>query len=271
MPRKSSKIEGKTVALDEFIQEQKADEFMAEVSAPVEPEKKVELNGLLDKMVPRPQEERGETTDIIDRILSAEPPKKKGRSKKAAAEAAPQQLFESILPVQVQEVVDVDEEKAKVLSKIQLNVSNFEVVLRDILRPSKDEFLKTLTKKGLPELRVVLKTIEHTRAVNNTANQLKGMVLMGASGVEMVTSQLGLKTQGYGHMIRAQEEEIQSILREIALERVDELKKYQRPEVRLTLLLTTTLMAVDSRNRMAEFRQMAQPAPANAEEKYADL
>lgn len=269
MPRKSSKVEGKTVALDEFIGEQKAEEFMAEVSAPVEPEKKVELNGLLDKMVPRPQEEKGETTDIIDRILSAEPPKKKGRSKKAAA--APQPLFESILPMPVQEVVDVDEEKAKVLSKIQMNVSNFEVVLRDILRPSKEEFVKSLTKKGLAELRVILKTIEHTRAVNNTANQLKGMVLMGASGVEMITSQLGLKTQGYSHMIRAQEEEIQSILREIALERVDELKKYQRPEVRLTLLLTTTLMAVDSRNRMAEFRQMAQPAPANAEEKYADL
>ena len=269
MPRKSSKVEGKTVALDEFIGEQKAEEFMAEVSAPVEPEKKVELNGLLDKMVPRPQEERGETTDIIDRILSAEPPKKKGRSKKAAPAPAP--LFESILPMPVQEVIDVDEEKAKVLSKIQMNVSNFEVVLKDILRPSKEEFLKTLTKKGLPELRVILKTIEHTRAVNNTANQLKGMVLMGASGVEMITSQLGLKTQGYSHMIRAQEEEIQSILREIALERVDELKKYQRPEVRLTLLLTTTLMAVDSRNRMAEFRQMAQPAPANAEEKYADL
>jgi hypothetical protein len=269
MPRKSSKVEGKTVALDEFIQEQKAEEFMAEVSAPVEPEKKVELNGLLDKMLPRPQEEKTETTDIIDRILAAEPPKKKGRGKKAAA--APQQLFESILPAPVQEVVDVDEEKAKVLSKIQMNVSNFEVVLQDILRPSKEDFLKSLTKKGLPELRVILKTIEHTRAVNNTANQLKGMVLMGASGVEMVTSQLGLKTQGYGHMIRAQEEEIQSILREIALERVDELKKYQRPEVRLTLLLTTTLMAVDSRNRMMEFRQMAQPAPANAEEKYADL
>ena len=269
MPRKSSKVEGRTVGLDEFIQEQKAEEFMAEVSAPVEPERKVELNGLLDKLVPRQEEEKGETTDIIDRILSAEPPKKKGRSKKAGA--APKQLVESILPMTVQEVVDVDEEKAKVLSKIQMNVSNFEVVLRDILRPSKEEFLKTLTKKGLPELRVILKTIEHTRAVNNTANQLKGMVLMGASGVEMITSQLGLKTQGYGHMIRAQEEEIQSILREIALERVDELKKYQRPEVRLTLLLTTTLMAVDSRNRMAEFRQMAQPAPANAEEKYADL
>ena len=263
MPRKSNKVEGKTIELDEFIQEQKADEFMTEVTAPVEPEKKVELNSLLDKLVPR--QEKDETTDIIDKILAAEPKKKKGKK----ALEAPQQLIE--VPVQPQEVVDVDEEKAKVLSKIQLNVSNFEVVLRDILRPNKEDFLKTLTKKGLPELRVILKTIEHTRAVNNTANQLKGMVLMGASGVEMITTQFGLKTHGYSHMIRAQEEEIQSILREIALERVDELKKYQRPEVRLTLLLTTTLMAVDSRNRMAEFRQMAQPAPANAEEKYADL
>jgi hypothetical protein len=267
MPRKSSKVEGKTIELGEFIQEQKADEFMAEVTAPVEPERKVELNSLLDKLVPR--QEKDETTDIIDKILAAEPPKKKKSKKAQEAPAPAPQLFESIVPVQ--EVVDIDEEKAKVLSKIQLNVSNFEVVLRDILRPNKDDFLKTLTKKGLPELRVILKTIEHTRAVNNTANQLKGMVLMGASGVEMITTQFGLKTHGYSHMIRAQEEEIQSILREIALERVDELKKYQRPEVRLTLLLTTTLMAVDSRNRMAEFRQMAQPAPANAEEKYADL
>lgn len=278
MPRKSSaKVEGKSVAFDDFIPEQKADEFMAEVSAPVEPEKRVEMNGLLDKLVPRPAEEQYETTDIIDKILSSDAPKKKrGRKEKVQQEVPVMESLRGLEVSPAAPVVDMDAEKAKVVSRIQMNISNFEVVLQDVLRPNKDDFLKALPKKGLGELRVILKTIEHTRAVNNMANQMKGMVMMGASGVEMLTSQFGLRTQGYAHMIRAQDEEIQSILREIAFERAEQLTAYQRPELRLTLLLTTTLLAVDSRNRMAEFRQMSHAqaqaeVPAEAEQKYGDL
>lgn len=270
MPRKS-KVEGKSVAVEDFILEKKAEEFMAEVSSPVEPEKKVELNGLLDKLVPRQEADKSEPTDIIDKILSTEPKKKRGKK-------AEQPFMDSAL-LRGLEVIpraneDTDAEKAKVLSRIQMNVSNFEVVLQDVLRPSKEEFLKSLPKKGLGELRVILKSIEHTRAVNNMANQMKGMVMMGASGVEMLTTQFGLRTQGYAQVIRAQEEEIQSILREIAFERAEQLTAYQRPELRLTMLLTTTLLAVDSRNRMAQFRQAPQAQaeiPAEAETKYGDL
>jgi len=167
--------------------------------------------------------------------------------------------------------VDTDKEKADVLAKIYLNCNNFELVLRDIIRPNKEEYLKGMSKKSLGELRGILRLLEHTRTVNNSANQLKHVVFMGASAIEMGSQQFGMKTQGYTQMIRAQEEEIQSILREIALENADKLQKYQSPTVRLTLLMTTTLLAVDSRGRQQEFRQMNAPPPPGVEEKYSGL
>ena len=275
MPRKSSTKEttvpvSNTLTLTDTIDEKHADEFMAEVSAPVEPEKKVELNNLLDNLMPQPPAERDAPTDILDRILATQP-KKRGRKpgKKSSAtsfleslEIAPQPKFVDI---------DVDKEKADVLAKIYLNCNNFELVLRDIIRPNKEEYLKGMAKKSLGELRGILRLLEQTRTVNNSANQLKHMVFMGASGIEMVSQSIGMKTQGYGNMIRAQEEEIQSILREIALENADRLQKYQSPTVRLTLLMTTTLLAVDSRGRQQEFRQMNAPPPPGVEERYSGL
>ena len=278
MVRKSDKSAGRAVTISESIDEISAAEFMAEVSPPAEPQARAELNSLLDKVSPFPTA----TTDtILNKILGTEvdniQPKKRGRKPKQSSSSNSDFALDALarettlLPVPEPTPIDVDEEKAKVLSKINLNVMNFEPILRDVLRPSKEEFLKVLPKKGLGELRTILKMLEHTRSVNNTANQLKGMVLMGASGIEMVTSQFGLKTAGYAAMVKSQEEEIQCILREIAMERVDDLKKFQRPEVRLALLMTTTLMAVDSRGRLNELRQYSEAVPTTMEQTYSSL
>jgi len=260
------------ISLTDTIDEHHANEFMAEVAAPSEPGKKVELNSLLDSLVPRPPAEKEDSGDILERILSTQPKPKRGRKpgKKQSAINFLDSL-ELSAPSALTEVVDVDREKADVLAKIYMNCNNFEVVLRDILRPSKDDFLKGLPKKSLGELRGILRLLEHTRTVNNSANQLKHLVYMGASGIEMATQSFGMKTQGYSSMIKAQDEEIQSILREIALENADKLQKYQSPTVRLTLLMTTTLLAVDSRGRQQEFRQMNQAPPPGVEEKYSNL
>jgi hypothetical protein len=282
MPRKSStkssavsdSIEN-VINLSETIDVNHANEFMAEVSAPLEPEKKVELNSLLDNLMPQSPAQKDAPTDILDKILSTQPKKrgrKPGKGKKDAVS-----FLDSIVPHPAHEssfnaeVVDVDKEKADTLAKIYLNCNNFEVVLRDVLRPSKDEFLKGMPKKSLGELRGVLRLLEHTRTVNNSANQLKHIIYMGASGIEMATQSFGMKTQGYANMIKAQDEEVQSILREIALENADRLQKYQSPTVRLTLLMTTTLLAVDSRGRQQEFHQMNAPPPPGVEQRYATL
>jgi hypothetical protein len=174
-------------------------------------------------------------------------------------------------PKSVIEHVDADKEKADVLAKIYLNCNNFELVLKDIIRPNKEEYLKGMPKKSLGELRGTLRLLEQTRSVNNSANQLKHVIFMGASGIEMGSQAIGMKTQGYASMIRAQEEEIQSILREIAMENADKLQKYQSPAVRLTLLMTTTLLAVDARGRQYEFQQMNAPPPPGVEQRYSGL
>lgn len=286
MPRKSStkstEISASTenvLVLSDTIDEKHADEFMAEVSAPVEPEKKVELNNLLNNLVPQTPADRDAPMDILDRILGTEPKAKRGRKsgsgkgKKSSAvnfleglEIAPT----TPRPVAL-EHVDADKEKADVLAKIYLNCNNFELVLRDIIRPNKEEYLKGMARKSLGELRGTLRLLEQTRSVNNSANQLKHFIFMGASGIEMASQAVGMKTQGYSNMIRAQEEEIQSILREIAMENAERLQKYQSPTVRLTLLMTTTLLAVDARGRQQEFHQMNAPPPPGAEERYSGL
>jgi hypothetical protein len=283
MPRKSSTkslaVSDSTqdvIHLSDTIDENHANEFMAEVSAPLEPEKKVELNNLLDNLMPPAQKDA--PTDILDKILSTQPKRrgrKPGKGKKSSDAVS---FLDSLVPHTPAhessfntEVVDVDKEKADVLAKIYLNCNNFEVVLRDVLRPSKDDYLKGMPKKSLGELRGVLRLLEHTRTVNNSANQMKHIVYMGASGIEMATQSFGMKTQGYASMIKAQDEEVQSILREIALENADKLQKYQSPTVRLTLLMTTTLLAVDSRGRQQEFHQMNAPPPPGVEQRYATL
>lgn len=277
MPRKSSTKatvipeSQNVIELGDTIDENHAAEFMAEVSAPVEPAKKVELNTLLDNLVPQLPAEKDAPTDILDRILATAPkPKRKNKSKKSSATNFLDSLDIAPRP-QSLEVVDVDKEKADVLAKIYLNCNNFEVVLKDIIRPNKEEYLKGMARKSLGELRGTLRLLEQTRSVNNSANQLKHVIFMGASGIEMATQTFGMKTQGYSNMIRAQEEEIQSILREIALENADRLQKYQSPTARLALLMTTTLLAVDARGRQMEVHKMNAPPPPDAEEKYSGL
>jgi hypothetical protein len=285
MPRKSStkatEISASTenvITLGDTIDEKHADEFMAEVSAPVEPEKRVELNNVLDSLVPQAPAERDAPTDILDRILATQPKAKRGRKAGSGKKSSAVSFLEGLdlppttpRPSSVLEHVDADKEKADVLAKIYLNCNNFELVLRDIIRPNKEEYLKGMPKKSLGELRGTLRLLEQTRSVNNSANQLKHVIFMGASGIEMGSQAIGMKTQGYANMIRAQEEEIQSILREIAMENADKLQKYQSPAVRLTLLMTTTLLAVDARGRQYEFQQMNAPPPPGVEQRYSGL
>ena len=163
-------------------------------------------------------------------------------------------------------------EKASLIAKITLNVNAFESLLRDFIQPSREAYLAALPKKSVAELEIVFKTLEHSRVVGNATNQLKHLLFLGASAVEMATQSVGLKTQGYAQALRAQETEIRMILQEIAIERAETMEKYQRPEVRLAVILTSTLMAMDNANRLRDLNVKAdvtiQPA---INEQYKDL
>lgn len=190
----------------------------------------------LDSLAPSESSKKKKT--LPDNILQAFMEDKPKKSKKSVHLA-------------IEDIKEQDD-KGTLISKLTMNVQNFEVVLKDLIKGDSETFLKSLHSKSVSELESTLKMFEHTRSSNNMANQLKYGVFATANAVESLTKKVfKLKTDGYADMIKAQEVELLSILREMAMDpSMDTLKKYQTPSVRLATLMATTLMAVDTKNRM---------------------
>jgi predicted transcriptional regulator len=162
-----------------------------------------------------------------------------------------------------------DEDKSIYITKIQMNIDNFADVLRDHIKPDRDSFMSRVCKMSTADLKQTLSLLETVRSSNNLANQLK-YLLFGATGLIEAGTQrfLGMKTRGYADMVRQQDAEIQSCLREIAINNVESYKKVERPEMRLATVLITTLLATDSRNRMEDIKthfETKQVSPETAE------
>jgi len=167
-----------------------------------------------------------------------------------------------------------EEDKSIVIAKIQMNVDNFPEVLKDYIKPDRDTFIAKVNKMSSADLKHTLNLLQTVRSSANMANQMK-YLLFGATGMIEVASQrfLGMNTRGYAEMVRQQEAEIQSCLREIAINNVESYKKIERPEMRLATVLVTTLLAVDSRNRMEQVRTQFKTAPIDeeTEKKFDEL
>jgi len=168
----------------------------------------------------------------------------------------------------VEKVVDEPEKKPDLIAKITFNVNTFEALLGDVIRGDKDAFLKSLDKMGSAVLEATLKTIETTRSIKNLTNQFLQFFYMGSSIVEVGTQQfLGMKTQGFTNMLQqTQHDELRMIMQEMAMEQKEKFQKIQRPEVRLAMIMTTTLLSVNSQNSIMALRQQqqvrqAQPQP----------
>jgi len=184
------------------------------------------------------------------------------------AREAPSTVLAELRPVEP----DVD--RTVYIAKIQMNVDNFADVLKDQIKPDRDGFLTKVSKMGPAELQQTLKLLETVRSSNNLANQLKYLLYGAANIIEMGTQRfLRMQTQGYAHQVRQQEAEIQSCLREIAINNVESYKKIERPEMRLATVLVTTLLATDSRNRLEAVRTEFKARPVNPEtaKEYEDL
>ena len=154
-----------------------------------------------------------------------------------------------------------------------MNVENFAPLLTHILKPNADEFMKMLYFKSDDELRILLKVIERARLVGNMANQFKHMFWMTTGALEAGAPFIGVKASGLTQALRIQDQEIHLILKEMALERADSFEGAQRPEVRLAFLVSTTLLSVDSLNRMraATGQRVQQKPPEDKKEEYKDL
>jgi hypothetical protein len=199
---------------------------------------------------------------------------------------APQQIVAQpaplVAPAPPPVPVEAPMDSAQMISRIQMNVENFAPLLKHIVKPDADTFQKELFYKSEDELKLLLRVIERARLTGNMANQFKHIFWMTTGAVEMAAPMIGVKAHGLTHALRQQDEEIALILKEMALERADSLQNAQRPEVRLAFLVSTTLLSVDSLNRLKASRQkptapaqggapQAVDTPPSREEKYTDL
>lgn len=164
--------------------------------------------------------------------------------------------------------------KADLITQITLNVEAFEPLLTSIVQPDRETFLKSLYKKNEADLSVVLGVMAKTRTLANATNQLRHTFYLAAQGAEVFTSRLlSMKTEGFAQSLRAQDEEVRMIMKEIAMEKLDSLQKLHRPELRLAMLFSTTLLATDSANRIkdASRKQMEVKVSPITLEKHNDL
>ena len=152
-----------------------------------------------------------------------------------------------------------------------MNVENFGPLLKNIVKPDTETFLHSLYVKDDDELKILLKVIERARLTGNMANQFKHVFWMTTGAVEVGAPFIGIKAEGLTQALRQQEEEVALILKEMALERADSFEQAQRPEVRLAFLVSTTLLSVDSINRIKAQRQGRPKAEEPPEQKYKDL
>ena len=160
--------------------------------------------------------------------------------------------------------------------KIILNIQNFAPIFHFI--KDKDAFIKSLHDKKNSELRGILTTLETTRTTVNLSNQMKQIFFMASKGVEVGGAMfLKLKTDGFTDGLVRQQQELDMIFREIAIEYAPMFKMTNKPELRLAMVFTMTLIQTDSMNRLKETFAQQQNIQTNKgensspEQKYEDL
>ena len=163
-----------------------------------------------------------------------------------------------------------DDERYVLTQRIILNVDNF-LPLYNFIK-DKDEYIRSLPRKSVAELDNILKTLENTRTVINLTNQFKGVFSVVVRGTEVIGSQLfRLKTQGLADNFASSQQEIDLILREIAIDYAPKMRITQKPELRLAMLYAMTVLQTDQMNRMKDMMRANAPPEQKVAEKYADL
>lgn len=163
--------------------------------------------------------------------------------------------------------------------RIILNIENF-APLFPFIR-NKEEFIKSLHTKAIDELEGILSTLETTRATVNLSNGMKHTFFTIAQGAEMAGAMfLGMRTQGFTQNLVTQQQELDMIFREMAIEYAPMFKISTKPEIRLAMCFTMCLIQTDSSNRLKDTLRATQSmgidsnnqqAEQPPEQRFADL
>jgi hypothetical protein len=148
-----------------------------------------------------------------------------------------------------EEVIDRDD----IIQKIIFNVNHFGPHLEVIIgKPSEHQaFIMSLNTKTSMELKNLLQMLERTRSVGTISSGFRQVFYGVAQGVEVASSLVGVKSEGFSDQLRQQDEEITMILKEIALQEWQRLKELDSPQARLGMLFCLTLFQTHTRNQIA--------------------
>jgi len=153
--------------------------------------------------------------------------------------------------------------------RIILNIENFAPIFHFI--KDKDAFIRSIPNKSTTELKGLLKTLETTRTTVNLSNQMKNTFFMASQGTEMFGAMfLGLKTRGFTEMLMSQQQELDMIFREIAIDYAPMFSMTNKPELRLGMIFAMTLMQTDSTNRLKDAIRANQSLNSVGEQKVPD-
>ena len=139
-----------------------------------------------------------------------------------------------------------------VIQRIIFNVQNFGPLLATIVGPQPDAFIAVVQKMGDDELVSTLTTLERTRSVGNIAAGFKQTFYMVAQATEITTTFLGVKAHGFTERLRAEEQQVAMIMKELAIENWERVKAMDSPTARLGILFCMTLAQTDASNRLTE-------------------
>jgi predicted DNA-binding protein YlxM (UPF0122 family) len=160
--------------------------------------------------------------------------------------------------------------RAEIVQKIVFNIQHFGPQLEVITGANREAFLQTLPALSTPQLSETLTTLERTRSVGNIANGFKHLFYVAGQATETATQFAGMSTQGFTAQLKAQDEEITMIMKELAIEQWERLKVIDSPQVRLGMLFCMTLVQVDTRNKLEEHFKRSQ-VPEHIAKNSVDL
>lgn len=153
--------------------------------------------------------------------------------------------------------------------RIILNIENFAPLFTFIR--NKEEFIKSLHTKSIEELEGILSTLETTRATVNLSNGMKHTFFTIAQGAEMAGAMfLGMRTQGFTQNLATQQQELDMIFREMAIEYAPMFKISTKPEIRLAMCFTMCLIQTDSSNRLKDTLRATQSMGVDTNNQQAD-
>jgi hypothetical protein len=142
--------------------------------------------------------------------------------------------------------------KQDLIQRIIFNVENFGALLNTIVGSNPQTFIAGLSNLSVTELEKTLSVLERTRSIGNIANGLKQTFFMVASATEAATSMVGVKAQGFTEKLRAEDQQITMIMKELAIDNWERVKSMDSPTARLGVLFCVTLAQTDSVNRLNE-------------------